>query len=47
MKLKDVAAKIRDRLIDNGQEPTVTTEAIYFEIMKQVCDAPVRRSLQI
>jgi hypothetical protein len=44
MKLKDVVAKIRDRLIDNGQEPIVTTEAIYLEIMKQVNDFSARRS---
>jgi hypothetical protein len=34
MSLKDVVAKIRDRLIRNEQEPIVTTEAIYIEVMK-------------
>ena len=34
MSLKDVVAKIRDRLIRNEQEPIVTNEAIYIEVIK-------------
>jgi hypothetical protein len=46
MSLRDVVAKIRDRLINNQQEPIVTDEAIYAEIMDQVQDVRVARSCQ-
>ena len=46
MTLKDIAAKIRDRLIKNDQEPVVTTEAIYIEVMELVTDPPAVRSCQ-
>ena len=46
MKLKDIVAKIRDRLIRNEQEPVVTTEAIYIEVMELVKDSPAVRSCQ-
>lgn len=40
MGLKEIVAKIRDRLIRNEQEPVVTTEAIYIEVMELVTDPP-------
>ena len=46
MSLKDIVAKIRDRLISNEQEPVVTTEAIYIEVMELVTDPPAVRSCQ-
>ena len=46
MGLKEIVAKIRDRLIRNEQEPVVTTEAIYIEVMELVTDPPTVRSHQ-